>query len=478
MASRSNSASPWSKSWSTLDGECRRCRRAGGDLASKPVLNIPPAFSNQFNLDSSARNSQLTTNNSQLTPPVLPTQAAVQPKKVLRVSEVTRYLKQLMERDSLLSLLQVYGEATNLSKSGSGWIYFSLKDNLSQLPCVISSKQAVSLRQELAALENGVTVQVEGSISVYEPRGTYQLSVLRMRVGGSGAAKIRFERLREKLEAEGLFAADRKRPLPRYPSKLVLVTAPNSEAYHDVVTRLGMLWPWVTVIVAPVSVQGEHAAGQIATAIDIANRSTDADAIVLAGGGGAVEELDAFNDERLARVIFASRIPVITGIGHTQNVTIADLVADVRAPTPTAAAVAAVPDGPALAKSCRQLYYAARSHMARGLSARRNRLARAESELLRCSPERRIATRRQRLDEVWGGLERVVSRDLQLRRRRLDALQRQMDALNPEGILSRGYALLTDAGSGAVISSAQQATPGRRIRAQVKDGDFQVTVQG
>lgn len=399
-----------------------------------------------------------------------------QPKRVLRVAEVTRYVKQVLENEELLTLVQVQGEVTNLSRPGSGIVYFSLKDSFSQLPCVMMRSEALGHAAEMSALGNGVSVLVEGSITVYEQRGYYQLNVRRIRVGGVGAARVRFERLREKLEGEGLFAAARKRPLPPYPRKLILVTAPKSQAYYDVIKRLELQWPSVTVITAGVSVQGDHASGQIATAIDLANRLTDADLIVLVRGGGSPEELDAFNDERLARTIFASRIPVLTGIGHTQDWTIADLVADAHAQTPTAAAGLAVPDGRAMVNACRQVYRSIRAHMGQGLKARAERLGRAEAALLAASPRRRIDARRQRLDDLWDGMEKMLTADLRVRRRRLESVHRQMEALNPMAILARGYALLTDLESGSVVFSTADATPGRRLNARVKDGSFPVTV--
>jgi exodeoxyribonuclease VII large subunit len=399
-----------------------------------------------------------------------------QPTKVLRVSEVTRYLKQLMEDDALLSLIQVQGEVTNLTKAASGWVYFSIKDSMSQLGCIISSRQAQALRDETSALENGVTVLLEGSISVYESRGVYQLTVNRMRIGGAGAARRRFEQLRGKLEAEGLFAPDRKRTPPAYPAKIALITAPQSQAYHDVTKGIESRWPRVTIILAAVGVQGEQAAGQIASAIDMVNRLTDAEVIILARGGGSPDELDAFNDERVARVIFASRVAVITGIGHTQDTTIADLVADVAATTPTGAAIAAVPDGRAMILQCNQFFRQIRRQVDRGLRARKSNLVRIEKDLERFSPQTRINVRRQRLDDVWTVLRKGIERDLKVRRTCLEAVQRQMDALNPTTVLGRGYALITDSVSGQVVASTSAATQGRRLKAHVKDGSFEVVV--
>jgi exodeoxyribonuclease VII large subunit len=399
-----------------------------------------------------------------------------QPKRILRIVELSRYLRRLVEQDRLLADISVIGEVTNISRPASGHVYFTLKDEFSNLGCALMRDPARRAGVDLSGLRQGVSVIASGSITVYEPRGSYQLAVQSIEIQGVGAARLRFERLRSKLEVEGLFAEDRKRPIPPHPRTLGLVTAPGSQAYFDVIKRLQDQWPQVKVIVAGVTVQGEHAPSEISLALDIVNRMTDADAILIVRGGGAPEELEAFNDERVARAIFASRVPVITGIGHTQDWTIADYVADLRATTPTAAAAIAVPDGPAMIRSCRQLHAQLRANMGRGLSERRNQVVQVGRALERASPVRRIANRRQRLDDLWDGLVKSQTVNLQVRRRRLDALTRQIDALNPLSILDRGYALLTDAESGQVVASVAAATPGRQLTARVKDGAFPAIV--
>jgi exodeoxyribonuclease VII large subunit len=400
----------------------------------------------------------------------------VQPKKVLRVAELTRYIRRLIDEDRLLTDVSVVGEVTNLSQPGSGHVYFTLKDSASQLSCAMMHTQAIRQRDELSRLRAGVNVIAEGQLTVYEPTGKYQLSVRSIQIQGAGEAKLRFERLRRQLEAEGLFAPERKRQLPAHPKCLALVTAVQSQAYHDVVKRLQAQWPRITVVVAGVTVQGDQAPGEIELALDIVNRMTDADVILIARGGGAAEELAAFNDERVARAIFASRIPVITGIGHTQDWTIADLVADAHATTPAMAAAQSVPDGQAMIRTCRLLHGQARAHVQRGLRSRRSHVAQVEQALLRVSPEYRLQVRRRRLGSVWATLLKTTTAEMQIRRRRLDAIRRQMDALNPRAVLSRGYALLTDAESGRVVASTAEATTGRVLNARVKDGAFRVTV--
>lgn len=399
------------------------------------------------------------------------------PKKILRVGEVTRYLHRLLEDDRLLQDISVLGEVTDLSRAASGHHYFTLKDGAGQLPCVMFRSQATQQRSEIAALAQGINLVAEGAMSIYESRGIYQLTVKRIRVQGAGAGRLRFEQLRKQLEADGLFAQERKRPLPAHPKCLALVTSPESDAYHDVIRRLSGQWPRVKVVVAGVSVQGEQAPAEITLALNIVNRMTDADAILLVRGGGSDDELAWFNDERVARAIFASKIPVITGIGHEKDGTIADFVADHAAPTPTAAAAVSVPDGFALRGRCGQLQSQLTANMKRGLYARSSSLIHTERALVRASPTNRIRMRRQRVDEMWDRLVKTTRSDVDLRRRKLDALSRQVQALDPLSILSRGYALITDTDSGEVISSVDTAVPGRNVSARVKDGSFLATVR-
>jgi len=399
------------------------------------------------------------------------------PQRVLRVGELTRYLRRMVEGDRLLQDISVMGEVGSLSHPGSGHYYFVLKENDNQLPCIMQRREALQQGQQAAALRPGVNIVAEGALTIYEPRGLYQLSVRRIRVQGAGEARQRFERLRRQLEAEGLFAEERKRPLPTHPATLALITSPNSNAYHDVLTRLRAQWPRIKVIVAGSNVQGEQAPAQIALALDIVNRMTRADEILLVRGGGSQEELDCFNDERIARAIFASRIPVITGIGHEQDYTIADYVADVRAPTPTAAAHLAVPDGIALRMTCRKLRQDLRVAIVGKVGDRRRALRTAEAALLRFSPDNRVRVRRQRLDEIWERMWRLNRADMARRRSRLDGLSRQLQLLDPLGVLARGYAVITDPDSGRVISTVGQAAPGRRLKARVRDGSFPLVVE-
>jgi len=400
------------------------------------------------------------------------------PQKTLRVSELTRYLKYVLEQDELLSALSVQGEICDFSKSSSGHVYFTLKDGPSQIACVLFRREAAQQSGAIKDLAKGVEVVVHGFLTLYEPRGSCQIYVTRVLAQGYGAQFRRFEELKSKLEAEGLFAAERKRELPRFPRKLALITSPGSQAYHDVLHRLRSQFPFVHVIEVGVSVQGDGAGDEIAMAIDIVNRLTDADVILLTRGGGAPEELAAFNDERLARAIFASRIPVVTGVGHETDYTIVDFVADRRAATPSLAAAVAVPDLAAVMQQIGQLHATLTGSMIQRLRHERQRWVQANRALLRSSPQSRLGMQRQRADELARSMERNVLQQLRAKRERLAGLHARLQALDPLAILARGYTVLTDIHSGEVVSRVAQAMSSGTLRARVSDGEFRVRVEG
>lgn len=399
------------------------------------------------------------------------------PHRPLRVAELTRYLKYLVERDDLLTSLSVRGEISDMTRAASGHVYFTLKDDVSQIPCVLFRREALQQSQEVNKLRKGVTVVVHGFLTLYEPRGTYQIYAERVLVEGEGAAFQRLEQLRARLEAEGLFAEARKRPLPQFPRKLALVTSPGSQAYHDVLHRLRTQYPFVTVIVAGASVQGDGAADEMVMAIDIVNRLTDADVILLVRGGGAPEELVAFNDERLARAIFASRIPVVTGIGHETDWSIADYVADHRAATPSLAAAAAVPDAGTVVGSMGRLHAEMTRTMRDRLTSARRRWVETNRVLIRSRPETKLRAQREQTNAAVKAQERAIRVVLSSKRARLEALRAQLNALDPLAILNRGYAVLTAEDGGRVVGRVAEASPGRILEARVSDGTFRVRVE-
>lgn len=400
------------------------------------------------------------------------------PRKTLRVSELTRYLKYVVEQDALLRELSVQGEISNLSKSPGGHVYFTLKDTTSQLPCVLFRREALQQSVQTRDLRPGAYVVAHGYLTLYEPRGTYQLYVERIIPQGEGLQLQRLERLKEQLEREGIFADERKRPLPRFPRKLALITSPGSQAYHDVLHRLRHQYPFVTVVEVGVSVQGDGASDEMAMAIDIVNRLTEVDVILLVRGGGAPEELAAYNEERLARAIFSSRIPVVTGVGHETDYTIADYTADYRAATPSLAAAAAVPDVTSLVQRAGQLHRELSRLMQHRLRSQRREVTDLHRALLRAGPRNRLRVSRQRADELSRALERSMVGHLRAERAHLSALEAQLRALDPLAILQRGYAVVADLNTGKVVSSRGQAPPGRRLRVTVADGEFVVRAEG
>jgi exodeoxyribonuclease VII large subunit len=403
----------------------------------------------------------------------------VQPlsQKTLRVTELTRYLKYLVEGDNLLSAVSVHGEVSQLSRSSSGHVYFTLKDESSQVSCVLFRREALRQGEDIKDMKPGAAVVVHGFLTVYEPRGTFQIYVERVIPQGDGALFQQFERLRARLEGEGLFASERKRALPSFPRTLALVTSPGSQAYHDVLHRLRTQYPFVRVIEVGVSVQGDGAADEVAMALDIVNRLTEADLILLVRGGGAPEELAVFNDERMARAIFASRIPVVTGIGHETDSSIADFVADHRAATPSLAAAAAVPDVQALVRRTADTHAHLKALMGQRLRSDRRRWLEVNRALVRASPRNTVRAQRKRFADLTFTSDRTLRGHFRAKRARLEGLRGQLKALDPLAILGRGYALLTDSETGRIVSRVEHATSGRLLTARVSDGEFSVRIE-
>lgn len=395
----------------------------------------------------------------------------------LSVSQVTRYLKYVVEIDEYLSALSVRGEISEFTRASSGHLYFSIKDADSQIGCVMFRREASKQTDEVAGLRKGSAVVVHGFLTVYEPRSQCQIYVERIVPEGEGSFIRRFEALKRKLEGEGLFAPERKRSLPPFPRKIALITSPGSQAYYDVLHRLRTQCPFVTVVEAGVTVQGDRAPDEIVMALDLVNRLTDADVILLVRGGGSPEDLLAFSEERVARAVFASHIPVITGVGHEMDYTMVDFVADHRAATPSLAAAAAVPDLAGLVRGVTELHADATYAIRERLHQERMRWVEANRALLNASPRNRLRDQQQRLDEYSRATQHSIRVQLRQKRAKLDALRGQLAALDPLAILARGYSMLTDVETGRVVSSTAGASPGRRLEARVSDGIFTVRVE-
>jgi len=388
---------------------------------------------------------------------------------IYRVGQLTSYIKSLFEADDLLQDLWLEGEVSNWRAYPSGHVYFTLKDAEAAINCVI-------WRSYVSGLDfrpgDGDGVLAHGYVSVYEGRGTYQFYVDHLQRAGAGLWALEFERVKQKLQAEGLFEPGRKRPLPRFPRRLGVVTSPAGAAWRDICRVLSRRYPLVEVLLSPTAVQGDDAPPQIVSALQLLARHGDVDAIIVARGGGSAEDLWAFNDERVARAIAASPVPVITGVGHETDVTIADLVADLRAPTPSAAAEVAVPDGEELRDSLAQCAAALEGAMRAMLGHARARLEREAAALRRASPVSWVNRERQRLDEQVRALSVAMENDLALRRARLQGLERQLLPLSPQATLERGYALVQEVPGHRVVRSVRQAPPGQPLTIRVADGQF------
>ncbi len=397
------------------------------------------------------------------------------PSTVLTVSQVTAYIKSVFTQDELLGDIWLSGEISGFIQANSGHCYFTLKDAGAVLKAVIWRTQA----SRMALPRNGDQVTVHGSISVYEVGGQYQLYVDRLEAAGAGRLWIEFERLRTQLAAEGLFDAARKRPIPARPRRLGIVTSATAAALRDILRTLSARYPLVDVILAPATVQGDQAPPTIVAALTSLNcwsaKREPLDAIILARGGGSIEDLWAFNDERVARAIVASAVPVITGVGHETDFTIADFAADLRAPTPTGAATLATPDVRELGGGVNVLRQAAQAQIAARLAAHRTAVDGLAQRAGRVSPDRRLAHHRQRIDDLNRRASLAISHHLRNARQRLTGTRLRLAALDPTAVLSRGYAIVSQP-DGAVVSSTAQVAPGDPLRVRVADGEFGATV--
>ncbi len=391
---------------------------------------------------------------------------------VYSVGQIAAYLREALEVDPLLSDLWVSGEMSNVTRSSAGHLYFTLKDASGQLRCVMFRGALNSQADAVAdpgAIKDGAAVVVHGRLSFYEVRGDLQVIADVLMPQGVGALFLEFQRLKAKLEAEGLFDLSRKRPLPEFPQRIALITSPTGAVLHDIVTIVERRYPLVELLLTPVAVQGDSAAPAIVDAFARLNRRSDIDAIILARGGGSIEELWPFNEEKVARAIYASRLPVISAVGHETDFTIADYVADLRAPTPSAAAELAVPD-----------QWELRGHIS-GWSMRLNGIT--QGTLLTLGSDLQMAAQRlkhrgpevQRERQKVDDLTRVTGIHL---RTALFAAHAQieqrlvaLDSLNPQRTLERGYAIVQQE-SGKVVSRAGQVQQGDGLTVRVQDGSF------
>lgn len=392
---------------------------------------------------------------------------AVSTPRILSVREITFYLKELLEEDRRLANVWVRGEISNFKDHASGHLYFTLKDNTTSLRCVMFRRQALSLTFQP---DNGIEVVARGYINVYEKEGRYQLYTQELQPGGVGSIYLAFMRLKQKLEAEGLFLPQLKRPLPFLPRCVGLITSPTGAVIRDMVRIIKRRSPQTGILFAPAGVQGETAMQEIAAALELLNRNAMAEVIILGRGGGSFEELGAFNSELVARAIRASRIPVVTAIGHETDFTIADFAADYRAATPSEAAELVVPSQQELAKRLVAYQQRLAAGISRYLQRQRDRYRPlVESRVLR-RPESCFDQDWQRLDTLVLKHQMALAAILQKKKEKFVKQATSLDALSPLAVLGRGYALCCELDTGKIITSGNQISPGGRLEVILKKG--------
>jgi exodeoxyribonuclease VII large subunit len=362
--------------------------------------------------------------------------------------------------------LWIEGEVVQARASPAGHVYFTLRDNVGQLGCALFASKAAQIP---LTPRDGTKVLAHGYIELYPRDGRCQLMVDDLRPAGAGDAYLRLEALKRRLSAEGLFASTRKRALPTAPRRVGVVTSAVGAAWHDIQTIVARRDARVELIFAAAQVQGIGAVESMINALDGLAQIRDLDAVILARGGGAAEELWPFNDEALVRALARFPRPVCSGVGHETDITLADLVADIRAPTPSAAAELVVPDASATQERARRAWGRVVARVRERLRGRRDRLDTARRLLDRRAPAMRLAVRRQRLDEARRALDRAIARLVPARRQRAVAAQRRLAALSPLAVLGRGYAIVEGA-DGHVRASAAALAPGDRVRLRMRDG--------
>ena len=384
---------------------------------------------------------------------------------VYTVSQVVGYLKDSLDRDPFLNDLWMRGEISNVSRSSAGHLYFTMKDEQGQVRCVMFRPQRGG-----DALADGIAIIAHGKVSLYPARGELQLYVDLVQPEGTGALALALERLRVQLEEEGLFEPTRKRPLPAFPQRIGVVTSPTGAVFHDICNVIERRYPLVQVLLSPTPVQGAEAAQGIAEALHALNDLGDIDVIIVARGGGSLEDLWPFNEELVVRAIYGSRVPVISGVGHETDSTLSDLVADQRAPTPSAAAELAVPDATQLHSQIVSYQRAAFNVMHLLLAQRKQELEATSQRLVGRAPH--VDILRQRVDDLSQGIARALTTHLALSKERFTGLQQRLQSLNPTAVLDRGYAVVERVDDGTPVTDSAQVKQDDPLKITVRKGSF------
>ena len=393
-------------------------------------------------------------------------------QNILSVSQINEYIRSQLDRDPFLGQVAIRGEVSNYKLYPSGHHYFTLKDEASALKAVMFKGNALRLRFRP---ENGMKVIAMGKISVYPRDGAYQLYCTHLTVDGVGDLHAAFEQLKKKLAAQGLFDPAHKKPLPQYPKTIGIITSSAGAAVHDMLRILRKRYPLVQVNLLPVRVQGAEAPGEIAAAIRYANHYCLADLLIVGRGGGSLEDLWAFNDERVAYAIYESRIPVISAVGHEPDVTISDYVADLRAATPSNAAELAVPDQQALLQTMDSMNTAMAAALNRQIQSGKKQLNMLAGSQGLSSPTGYIEQKKKSLDFVKNRMVSIQNQNLAGKKQRYIGAVSKLDAMSPLKVLTRGYSMV-QAKDGTIVRSTSQAALGERITISLKDGKLGATV--
>jgi len=391
-------------------------------------------------------------------------------RQALTVTDLTRKIKQILE--SGFPSIAVQGEISNFKRHSSGHLYFTMKDESAQLPCVMWRSRATVLS---FTPEDGAKVIAAGRITVYEVRGTYQLDVQSIRPLGAGELQAAFEKLKKKLEGEGLFDPARKRPLPAYPKRIGIVTSPTGAVLQDMKNVFRRRFPGLELIMIPVRVQGAGAAAEIAEAVDDLSRYASIDLVIVARGGGSMEDLWPFNEEVVARAIARCRVPVVSAVGHETDFTIADFVADVRAPTPSAAAELVVPDRREILENVADSWYRIQQSVLGIVSDKRERIHNLLNSYAFNRPVDLLRQHSQHADETLRALHRVAAHAFALTSARQGSLDQRLKALDPRLALRRGYAIVRKDRS--IVSSTVQVHGGDSVDLEFQDGRVRSTIE-
>ncbi|MBQ0014454.1 MAG: exodeoxyribonuclease VII large subunit [Oscillospiraceae bacterium] len=392
--------------------------------------------------------------------------------EVYSVAQLNNYVKSLMDYDLTLKALFLVGEISNFKAHSSGHMYMTLKDDKSSIKAVMFRGNASKLK---FMPSDGMKIIAFGSVSVFERDGAYQFYIENMQPDGVGSLSIAFEQLKEKLQKEGLFDTSAKKPLPKYPKTVGVVTSPTGAAFQDICNVLGRRWPMARIVISPALVQGETAPRSIVEAIEDLDASGEADVIIVARGGGSIEDFWCFNDERVARAIFDTKTPIISGVGHETDFTIADFVADMRAPTPSAAAEIVVPDVLAERDHIMQLTMRSQKLMLNRISTLRTSLNLLTSRNVMQGPVALINERRLLLDNFVDRMNAAASAKVSGDRSNFVVLASKLDAFSPLKVLSRGYSITE--GDKGVIKSVEEVSPGDKISIRLNDGTIRAEVE-